>query len=90
MTTRFIQQQYTGAILEVVKEDDNWLSLTNPKYPGSAFMISRYHYDLKWKPYKEGRSLSKSEAPELDNNEDAEPPKRQRGRPAGSKNKPKA
>lgn len=107
---RLIQQKHSGKVLEVVKEDDDWLQIINPEYPMTPFTISRQHYEAKWEPYKgPTTNLTSVSSPLVvakDFNEgmrlpaasgdvfaaggpDFGPAPRKRGRPPGSKNKPK-
>jgi hypothetical protein len=95
----YIQQQFSGKILRVVSESPHWLVLRPvPDDDGPDIGISRDHYNMKWKPYqgaiptepqREIAFVFGEKADDVPEPDRLHVEKRKRGRPAGSKNKPR-
>ena len=90
--TRLVRHKFSGKIMEVVRETDTHVIYGKPGDTlRDRFVMGSELFYEKWEPYK-GDPLAQPDpvavsAPVERSNE--KPEKRKRGRPKGSKNKPK-
>ena len=84
--SRLIRQIYSGIILEVVSETPSYLRIRRVDGDYPVMTLARQGYEARYEPYDGPRDAPRE--PRVAVALDA-PPKRRRGRPRGSKNRPK-